>query len=78
MTEVQQIFLTPALALIGGWIVFIFGEFFKVLIVFALQKYKEQEHRILGRLDFYANRITNHFSAEPNDEEWELIKEMAK
>jgi hypothetical protein len=55
---------------------FIFGEFAKVLIVQPLQKYNEQVQLIRDRLDFYANRVTNYFSEEPDDEEWKLIQQI--
>lgn len=76
MSDALQIALTAALTLIGGIILFIFGEFAKVLIVQPLQKYNEQVQLIRDRLDFYANRVTNYFSEEPNEEEWKLIQQI--
>lgn len=73
MSDAMQIVLTAALTLLGGTMLFIFGEFAKVLVVIPLQKFKEQVQLTLDRLDFYANRITNYFSEEPSEEEWELI-----
>ncbi len=76
MSDLLQIFLTAGLTLIGGVVLFIFGEFAKVLIIQPLQKYNEQVQLIRDRLDFYANRVTNYFSEEPNDEEWKLIQQI--
>ena len=76
MSDLLQIFLTAALTILGGIVLFIFGEFAKVLIVQPLQKYTEQVQLIRDRLDFYANRVTNYFSEEPNDEEWKLIQQI--
>ena len=76
MSDLLQITLTAAFTIIGGIILFVFGEFAKVLIVQPLQKYNEQVQLILDRLDFYANRVTNYFSEEPNDEEWKLIQQI--
>lgn len=77
MSDAVQIILTAALTLLGGTLLFIFGEFAKVLIVTPLQKFKEQVQLTLDRVDFYANRVTNFFSAEPTDEEWELIRQIS-
>ncbi|HSX31617.1 MAG TPA: hypothetical protein VLE99_06910 [Candidatus Saccharimonadales bacterium] len=76
MSDLLQIFLTAGLTIVGGVILFIFGEFAKVLIIQPLQKYNEQVQLIRDRLDFYANRVTNYFSEEPNDEEWKLIQQI--
>lgn len=77
MSDLVQIFLTSALTLIGGTLLFLFGEFIKVLVVVPLQKYKEQVQLTFDRLDFYANRVTNFFSAEPTEEEWELMQQIS-
>lgn len=76
MPQWLQIVFTAALTLIGGIVLFIFGEFAKVLIVQPLQKYNEQVQLIRDRLDFYANRVTNYFSEEPNNDEWALIQQI--
>lgn len=77
MSDLLQIFLTAALTLLGGTVLFIFGEFARVLAVVPLQKYKEQVQVIRDRLDFYANRVTNFFSEEPDDDEWALIRQIS-
>lgn len=77
MSDAMQIILTAALTLLGGTLLFIFGEFAKVLVVMPLQKFKEQVQLTLDRIDFYANRVTNFFSEEPTDEEWELIRQIS-
>lgn len=76
MSDLLQIVLTTAFTLIGGTLLFVFGEFVRVLVVVPLQKYKEQVQLTLDRIDFYANRVTNYFSEKPNDEEWELIQQI--
>lgn len=76
MSDLLQIVLTAGLTLVGGVVLFIFGEYAKVLIIQPLQKYNEQVQLIRDRLDFYANRVTNYFSEEPNDEEWKLIQQI--
>lgn len=73
----MKIVLTAALTLIGGTLLFVFGEFVKVLVVVPLQKYKEHVQLVRDRVDFYSNRVTNFFSAEPDDEEWELIRRIS-
>lgn len=72
MSDLLQITLTAAITII----LFIFREFAKVLIVQPLQKYNEQVQLIRDRLDFYANRVTNYFSEEPNDEERKLVQQI--
>lgn len=74
MPELLQLLLTAAVTLIGGVLLFIFGEFAKVLIVQPLQKYMEHIQLIRDRLDFYSNQVTNYFSEKPDKEEWELIQ----
>ncbi|MBP7766924.1 hypothetical protein KA068_00160 [Candidatus Saccharibacteria bacterium] len=76
MSDLLQIVFTASLTILGGIILFIFGEFAKVLVVQPLQKYNEQVQLIRDRLDFYANRVTNYFSEDPNDEEWKLIQQI--
>ena len=73
----MQIIITAAVTLIGGVLLFIFGEFARVLVVLPLQKYNEQVQLIRDRLDFYANRVTNYFSEKPDDEEWKLIQQIS-
>ena len=77
MSDLMQIFLTAALTLLGGTLLFIVGEFTKVLVVIPLQKYKEHVQTTLDRVDFYANRITNFFPEKPSDEEWDLIGQIS-
>lgn len=77
MSDLLQIVLTTAFTLIGGTLLFVFGEFVKVLVVVPLQKYKEQVQLTLDRVDFYANQVTNYFSEKPDDEEWALIKQIS-
>ena len=77
MSDLLQIFLTAALTLIGGTLLFIFGELARVLVIVPLQKYKEHVEVIRDRLDFYSNRVTNFFSEEPDDEEWALIRQIS-
>lgn len=76
MTQLQSIFLTAALTLLGGTIILILGEFTKVLVILPLQKFKEQIQLTLDRVDFYSNRICNHFPAKPSDKEKALISQM--
>lgn len=73
MSEVEKIVLTAAVTLLGGTTLLVTGEFLKALVIVPLQKYKEQVQLTLDRLDYYANRLTNHFNANPNKEEQELI-----
>lgn len=69
----MAIVLTAALTLIGGVILFILSEFVRILVVIPLQKYNEQVQLTLNILDFYSNRLCNHFSAKPDAEEQKLI-----
>lgn len=77
MTEMEKIVLTAALTLLGGMILFILSEFARVLIVVPLQKYKEHVQVVFDRVDFYANRLTNFFSADPGNEELQLIQQIS-
>jgi hypothetical protein len=77
MTEWEKIVLTAALTLLGGMILFILSEFTRVLIVVPLQKYKEHVQVVFDRMDFYSNRLTNFFSANPEEEELQLIRQIS-
>lgn len=74
MSDLIQILITTSLTLIVGTLLLVFGELTKVLVVIPLQKYKEHVQTTLNHMDFYANRITSHFSDKPSDEDRELIK----
>lgn len=66
MSAWLQIILTAALTLVGGIILLLIGEFTKTLIILPLQKFREQVQLILDRIDFYANKLTNHYPEEPS------------
>lgn len=76
MSDLFQITLTATFTILGGIVLFIFGEFVKVLVVSPLQKYLEQVQLIRDRLDFYSNRVTNYFSDKPDEDEWKLIQQI--
>lgn len=77
MSDLFKISLTAALTLLGGVILFAFGEFVKVLIITPLQKFKEQVQLTLDRIDFYANQITNFFPAKPSKHEQEHMQKIS-
>jgi len=77
MTELENIVLTAALTLFGGMILFILSEFVRVLIVVPLQRYKEHVQVVFDRVDFYSNRLTNFFSADPGEEELQLMRQIS-
>lgn len=76
MTELQKIFLTSTLTLLGGVLLLVAGEVLKLLVIVPIQKFNEQVQVVLDRVDYYSNRLCNHFSAKPSREELELIRNI--
>jgi len=77
MSEIEQAAWTAAFTLLVGTLLFIFGEFAKVLIVVPLQKYKEQVQATLDRVEFYSNQLTNYFSDKPDKQELERMRQIS-
>lgn len=73
---VESSILTACLTLIGGVILFAMSELLRVIIIKPLQKYKEEVQSTISNLDFYSNRLTNHFPDEPSKDELEIIKQI--
>jgi len=57
-------------------ILFIISELLRVTVINPLQKYKEETQNTISNLDFYSNRLTNHFSDEPSKDEREIIRQI--
>lgn len=77
MTGIEQAAWTAAFTLLGGTLLFIFGEFAKVLIIVPLQKYKEHVQVTLDRVEFYSNQLTNFFSDKPDKKELERMGQIS-
>lgn len=56
----------------------IVSELFKVLVIVPTQKTREQIQVVLSQVDFYSNRLTNFFSAEPTEHEIDIIKSITQ
>ncbi len=77
MSDLWQIILTAGVTLLGGTLLFVFGEFVKVLIITPTQKYKEQVQVTLDRVEFYSNQLTNFFSDKPDKKELERMRQIS-
>ncbi len=77
MTGIEQAAWTAAFTLIGGTLLFVFGEFAKVLIIVPLQKYKEHVQVTLDRIEFYSNQLTNLFSEKPEKDELDRMRQIS-
>lgn len=73
MLEIEQ----AAFTLLGGVLIFIFGEFARVLTVVPLQKYREHVQATLSQVAYYSNQITSPFSNRPDKEELERMQKIS-
>lgn len=78
MSDIENIILTACATLIGGVLLLIVSELFKVLVIVPTQKTREQIQVVLSQVDFYSNRLTNFFSAEPTEHEIDIIKSITQ
>ena len=78
MSDIENIILTACATLIGGILLLIVSELFKVLVIVPVQKTREQIQVVLSQIDFYSNRLTNFFSAEPTEHEIDIIKSITQ
>ena len=78
MSDIEKIILTACVTLIGGVLLLIVSELFKVLVIVPTQKTREQIQVVLSQVDFYSNRLTNFFSAEPTEHEIDIIKSITQ
>ena len=78
MSDVEKIFFTACATLIGGVVLLVMTELLKVLVIAPAQKTREQIQIVLSRVDFYSNKLTNFFSAEPTEHEIDVIKSITK
>lgn len=76
MSDIENIILTACATLIGGILLLIVSELLKVLVMIPVQKTREQIQVVLSQVDFYSNRLTNFFSAEPTEHEIDIIKSI--
>lgn len=76
MSDIENIILTACATLIGGVLLLIVSELFKALVIVPAQKTREQIQVVLSQVDFYFNRLTNFFSAEPTEHEIDIIKSI--
>lgn len=76
--EIFLVVLTAALTLIGGVVLFLLGRTIEVLITMPLQEFKKSSRIALERINFYANRLTNYFSDNPNLKERELMTTISE
>ena len=73
-----MIIYTSLATLLGGVILLVVSELIKVMIIFPVQKTKEQTQIALSRVDFHSNYLTNFFPAEPSDEVLAVIRSIKK
>lgn len=78
MSDVEKILFTACATLIGGVVLLVMTELLKVLVISPAQKTREQIQVVLSRVDFYSNKLTNFFSAEPTEHEADVIKSITK
>lgn len=78
MSDMENIFFTACATLTGGVVLLVLTELLKVLVIAPAQKTREQIQVVLSRVDFYSNKLTNFFSAEPNEHEIDVIKSITK
>jgi hypothetical protein len=78
MSDLESILLTACVTLIGGVILLVVAELLKVLVILPAQKTREHIQVVLSRVDFYSNKLTNFFSAEPTEHEIDVIKSITK
>ncbi|TWP07756.1 hypothetical protein EUA76_02580, partial [TM7 phylum sp. oral taxon 350] len=78
MSDIENIILTACATLIGGILLLIVSELFKVLVIVPVQKTREQIQVVLSQIDFYSNRLTNFFSAEPTEHDIDIIKSITQ
>lgn len=78
MSDIEKIILTACATLIGGVLLLIVSELFKVLVIVPAQKTREQIQVVLSQAVFYSNRLTNFFSAEPTKHEIDIIKSITQ
>ena len=78
MSDLEKILFTACATLIGGVVLLVMTELLKVLVITPAQKTREQIQAVLSRIDFYANKLTNFFSAEPTEYEIEVINSITK
>jgi len=65
MSELEKIFLTSGLTILGSVIVFIISQAIFHFIILPIQKYKQVISEIDTQLRFYANVITNPHLSSP-------------
>ncbi len=73
-----MVLLTACATLIGGVILLITTELLKVIVISPAQNTRGQIQVVLSRIDFYSNKLTNFFSAEPTEHEINIIKSITK
>ena len=78
MSDVEKILFTACATLIGGVVLLVMTELLKVFVIAPAQKTREQIQIVLSRVDFYSNKLTNFFSAEPTEQEIDVIKSITK
>lgn len=78
MGDMENIILTACATLIGGVILLIVSELFKVLVIVPAQKTREQIQVVLSQVVFYSNKLTNFFSAKPTEHEIDMIKSITQ
>lgn len=78
MGDVERIFFTACTTLIGGIFLLVITELLKILVIVPAQKTHAQIQVVLSRVDFYSNKLTNFFSAEPTEHEMDVIKSIIK
>ena len=78
MSDLEKIILTACATLIGGVLLLIVSELFKVLVIVPTQKTREQIQVVLSQIVFYSNRLTNPFSAKPTEHEIDIIKSITQ
>ena len=78
MSDIENIILTVSTTLGGGVFLLVVSELFKVLVIVPTQKTREQIQVVLSQVDFYSNRLTNFFSAEPTEHEIDIIKSITQ
>lgn len=78
MSDIEIILFTACATLTGGVILLVMTELLKVIVISPAQKTRGQIQVVLSRIDFYSNKLTNFFSAEPTEHEIDVIKSITK
>ena len=78
MNNIENIFFTASLTLVGGVILLVMTEILKTMLIAPIQKTREQIQVVLSKVDLHCNMLTNFFSKNPDDDEKMVIKSIRR